>query len=323
MPSHMSVAFDKVGAGTLQRRAGARANARLARHADARRPDRLALRSLSSHSPAGFYLMVEGASIDKQAHAVDAERTIWDTIEFDNAVQAALDFARRTNSDRRSGQRHAGHRHGRPRDRRARRSSASATSATRREVSARPCATMPPCSASRRSRSSTSFPTTSVDAQGFPIDPDPSRKLLLGWAAAPDRYENWLSNRRAAGSRDRARKARGQHGQSQWRDGPGETSDNKTIGGVAIPGLPRAGHDRERRDGVSVSRELSRRHGLARAHDRRPHGVATCRSRPRVRGVAVHRRLREHRRVPQDAAGLAGSYGRSPSPESSTKGQQP
>ena len=59
----------------------------------------LALASLAAHSPRGFYLMVEGASIDKQAHESDADRTIWDTIEFDNAVQVALDFARRTNGD--------------------------------------------------------------------------------------------------------------------------------------------------------------------------------------------------------------------------------
>ena len=43
--------------------------------------------------------MVEGASIDKQAHESEADRTIWDTIEFDNAVKVALDFARRTNGD--------------------------------------------------------------------------------------------------------------------------------------------------------------------------------------------------------------------------------
>ena len=43
--------------------------------------------------------MVEGASIDKQAHESEADRTIWDTIEFDNAVAVALDFARRTNAD--------------------------------------------------------------------------------------------------------------------------------------------------------------------------------------------------------------------------------
>lgn len=41
----------------------------------------------------------------------------------------------------------------------------------------------------------TLVPNYSVDARGYPTDPDPTRKLLLGWAAAPDRYENWLANR--------------------------------------------------------------------------------------------------------------------------------
>ena len=43
--------------------------------------------------------MIEGASIDKQAHAQDAERAIWDTIEFDRAVGVAKRFAEETNSD--------------------------------------------------------------------------------------------------------------------------------------------------------------------------------------------------------------------------------
>jgi alkaline phosphatase len=34
-----------------------------------------------------------------------------------------------------------------------------------------------------------------VDERGFPVDPNPSRKLLLGWAAAPDRFENWTADR--------------------------------------------------------------------------------------------------------------------------------
>ncbi len=44
----------------------------------------------------GFVLMVEGASIDKQSHAMDADRAIWDTMEFDNAVAKARAFADRT-----------------------------------------------------------------------------------------------------------------------------------------------------------------------------------------------------------------------------------
>lgn len=41
----------------------------------------------------GFVLMVEGASIDKQAHNMDTERWILDTIEFDNAIRVGQSFA--------------------------------------------------------------------------------------------------------------------------------------------------------------------------------------------------------------------------------------
>lgn len=43
----------------------------------------------------GFVLMVEGASIDKQAHNMDTERWILDTIEFDRAIKVAQDFAQK------------------------------------------------------------------------------------------------------------------------------------------------------------------------------------------------------------------------------------
>ncbi|WP_238323057.1 alkaline phosphatase [Gorillibacterium massiliense] len=41
----------------------------------------------------GFFLMVEGASIDKQLHPMDWERAAYDTIEMDKAVAAAKNFA--------------------------------------------------------------------------------------------------------------------------------------------------------------------------------------------------------------------------------------
>ena len=44
-----------------------------------------ALQVLSSNRE-GFVLMVEGATIDKQAHNMDTERWILDTIEFDRAI---------------------------------------------------------------------------------------------------------------------------------------------------------------------------------------------------------------------------------------------
>jgi alkaline phosphatase len=53
----------------------------------------VAIRSLRN-KPAGFFLMVEGASIDKQSHPMDFERTIGEMIDFDNAVGVALQHAR-------------------------------------------------------------------------------------------------------------------------------------------------------------------------------------------------------------------------------------
>ncbi|WFR66154.1 alkaline phosphatase [Curtobacterium flaccumfaciens] len=43
----------------------------------------------------GFFLQVEGASIDKQDHAADACGQIGETVDFDEAVQAALAFAKK------------------------------------------------------------------------------------------------------------------------------------------------------------------------------------------------------------------------------------
>ena len=43
----------------------------------------------------GFVLMVEGASIDKQAHNMDTERWMLDTIEFDRTIKLVQEFARK------------------------------------------------------------------------------------------------------------------------------------------------------------------------------------------------------------------------------------
>ncbi len=53
-----------------------------------------ALGVLERHKP-GFVLMVEGASIDKQAHNMDTERWMLDTIEFDRTVKLVQEFARK------------------------------------------------------------------------------------------------------------------------------------------------------------------------------------------------------------------------------------
>ena len=40
----------------------------------------------------GFFLQVEGASIDKQDHAANACAQIGETIAFDNAIKVAQDY---------------------------------------------------------------------------------------------------------------------------------------------------------------------------------------------------------------------------------------
>lgn len=50
-----------------------------------------ALDSLSKN-PEGFFLMVEGASIDKMSHPLDWDRAVFETIEFDHAIAVAREF---------------------------------------------------------------------------------------------------------------------------------------------------------------------------------------------------------------------------------------
>ena len=47
----------------------------------------------------GFFAMIEGASIDKQLHAMDWQRAGYDTIEFDKAVEYARDWSLKRGDD--------------------------------------------------------------------------------------------------------------------------------------------------------------------------------------------------------------------------------
>jgi alkaline phosphatase len=52
---------------------------------------KVALDSLSKN-PEGFFLMVEGASIDKASHPLDWDRAVFETIEFDQTIAVAREF---------------------------------------------------------------------------------------------------------------------------------------------------------------------------------------------------------------------------------------
>lgn len=146
---------------------------------------RAAINSLSAVSPHGFFLMIEGASIDKQAHYEDADRAIWDTIEFDRAVGVAKRFAEQTNSDKdpnndtlvvvtadheTSGFSLIGARNPDPRIPRGSRDAA------------------------RTYRGFTDYKDANHD--GYPDVVDPPSKLIVGFGAGSDRYEDWISNKR-------------------------------------------------------------------------------------------------------------------------------
>jgi alkaline phosphatase len=242
--SHMNVAFDKVGAGTYSEELARPRNAGFRDQPMLDDMARLAIKSLSAHSPKGFYLMIEGASIDKEAHAVDAERTIWDTIEFDHAVQAALEFADRTNNDADPTNDTlvivtADHESG----------GLGIIGVGNERVSPQtlgvPVRDYAAVFRFLSEQQLNFYPNYEVDANGFPKNPDPSRKLLIGWAAAPDHFENWISNRLA---QDAAVKVTQKSKKdpaldvsvavaNPARDGEDEKSDNKTVDGKAIPGF--------------------------------------------------------------------------------------
>lgn len=48
---------------------------------------------LLDNNPNGFFVMIEGAKIDKASHDNDLERTIFEVLEFDNAVRKAFEWA--------------------------------------------------------------------------------------------------------------------------------------------------------------------------------------------------------------------------------------
>ena len=93
--SNMNVALDKID-GRRSKTAGASGSV-VDDYGFPDQPmlDEMAAKALAvlERQPKGFVLMIEGASIDKQAHAMDTERWMLDTIEFDRAVKLARDFA--------------------------------------------------------------------------------------------------------------------------------------------------------------------------------------------------------------------------------------
>jgi len=135
----------------------------------------------------GFVLMVEGASIDKQAHNMDTERWLLDTIEFDRAIKLAQEFARKhgdtlvivTADHECSGAALIG---------------GSRVSDARLQELVREGG-----AANLRDKvvgiyEQAGFPKYKMASDGYPETTDIDNRLLVGYGANPDRYEDWRTN---------------------------------------------------------------------------------------------------------------------------------
>lgn len=149
-----------------------------------------ALQTLN-RNPQGFTLMVEAASIDKQAHNMDSERWILETIEFDRAIKVAQDFATQnpdtlvivTADHECSGANIIG-----------------ASLVSNADLLARAQETDAGAKTARLRDQVTGvyegagFPQYTIAADGYPLSTDPNRKMLIGYAGNADRNEDWLTN---------------------------------------------------------------------------------------------------------------------------------
>lgn len=122
----------------------------------------------------GFFLMVEGASIDKQEHPLDGPRALYDTIEFDKAIGIAKKWA----------EEHgdtlvvvtADHNH----------SMSIVGTHDRRENQGRPANGV---------YGDAGFPTyVDANGDGFPDDPNPEVGLFFGWSNHPDHTDGFTHN---------------------------------------------------------------------------------------------------------------------------------
>jgi alkaline phosphatase len=161
-------------------------------------PDQPLLRDLTQKSidvlkqyPNGFFLMVESAHIDKQAHRMDAERSIYEVIQLDHAVQVAMDFAAQNgetlvivSADHEcSGM--ALPAVGRP-DKKGTRDYAKSYNYAKVGVSANDSAI---------SNFTDYVVATTGSGAGYPVSPEPAHRLIVNFGAAPEHYEDWTYSR--------------------------------------------------------------------------------------------------------------------------------
>lgn len=132
-----------------------------------------------SRNPKGFVALIEGASIDKQAHLMDSDRWPLEVIEFDRAVAVAKAFAQKnpdtlvlvTADHECSGAAIIG-----------------ASMKTAAELEAHPALGKEAVGAYEAAK----FPRYGIADDGYPVSTHVDHKMLIGYGANADRYETWL-----------------------------------------------------------------------------------------------------------------------------------
>lgn len=191
--SNMNVAKDKLDA----RRGVIPAGASQSVVADYGFPDQPMLEEMTDaalkvlvKNKKGFVLMVEGASIDKQAHNMDSERWLLDTVEFDKAIGVAKRFAEKhrdtlviVTADHECGGVNIIGSSVVTNDSLKTRAASGGGSAQLRDGVV-------------GTYESAGFPVYSLADDGYPAGTDVDYKMLIGYAGNSDRYEDWLTNER-------------------------------------------------------------------------------------------------------------------------------
>ena len=198
---NMDVAMDKIAA----RRGGA-AVGTVTTFPDQPMLDDMTEKALQvlNRNPQGFVLMVEAAHIDKQAHNMDTERWVLDTLEFDRAIAKCLAFAQNnpdtlvivTADHECAGINIIG--------------ASTVTNATLVDrandlgtdgVQGVITGSGPAPDGHAKVRDgvvgvyeTAGFPQYNIQADGYPLTMDTDYKMLIGYAGNGNRYEDWLTN---------------------------------------------------------------------------------------------------------------------------------
>lgn len=220
--SNMNVALDKIG-----KRRGTSTVVDDFGFPDQPMLDEMTVAALAvlNTNPNGFVLMIEGASIDKQAHNMDTERWILETIEFDRAIERVRQFvlanpdtlAIITADHECAGVNIIG-----------------ASTVTNASLTQRAAAN----GAAAQLRDpvvgtydAAGFPYYEMLPDGYPASTDVDRKLLIGYAANSDRSEDWLTNARPLQDTQQPF-----NGQAPLNTHPADPTKRDVAGGYVVTG---------------------------------------------------------------------------------------